>query len=88
MHSLAPKHRRARRRSRQAEAFGTQVRGLDDGEAVGCPVVCKRGVAIEGGEVVGGALAVGQEDYGEWFCRAGSCWDCKAELERDWAGGS
>ena len=32
---------------------------------MGCPVVCEGGVAEEGGEVVGGALAVGEEDGGE-----------------------
>lgn len=41
------------------------MRRLDHCEAVGCPVVCQWGVAEEGGEVVGGALAMGEEDGGE-----------------------
>lgn len=63
------------------------MRGLDDCEAVGRPVVCERPVAVEGGEVVGGALAVGEEDYreGRGGC-GGRCWDREAELEWDWAG--
>lgn len=85
LHPLAPEQRRAGSRGWQAEGFGTRVRGLEDCEAVRCPVVCEGAVAVQGGEVVRGALAVGEEDGGEWaWC---CCWEGEAELQGHWAGG-
>lgn len=43
--------------------------GLDDDEAVGCPECCEWAVAIEGGEVIGTTVAVGEED--DWEVTAG-----------------
>lgn len=39
--------------------------GLDDDEAVGGPEVCEWRVAVEGVEIVGVAVAVGEKDEGE-----------------------
>lgn len=36
--------------------------GLDDDEAMGGPEGYERAIAVEGGEVIGAAVAVGEED--------------------------
>lgn len=60
--------------------------GLDHSETVGCPVVGEGAITVEGGEVVGGALAVGEEDHRQGRGGVGGCWEGEAEREIDGAG--